>query len=311
MKIRFAVSPGSYARRSDGSGPDRFAAELRHLETLGFDTIWLSDIPLGAALDPIVGLSFAAAATAKLKLGANIVPIGRSPVTLAKSLAQVDHLSGGRLLLSFVVGLDQPGERAALGATGANRGTVLEQVTPLLRAWWAGEQVAQECGPYRFDGVASPATSFQQPLEVWFGGSGPAALARIGRLADGWLGSALSPPEAQHARERIEQAAAAAGRTIDPEHFGLSIPYAATEPDRETLVLLRSRRPDADPADLVPVGPERFRRLIARYVDAGLSKFVVRRVDPAANGAGAAQPGKRSAPADLAALADLLLPLQT
>ena len=309
MKIRFAVSPGSYGPRPDGSGLDRFAAEVRALEVHGFDTVWLSDIPLGAALDPIVGLSFAAAATSKLKLGANIVPIGRSPITLAKSLAQVDQLSGGRLLLSFVVGLDQPGERAALGSTGANRGALLAEITPLLRTWWAGEPVAHDSERFQFDDVASPGLSYQQPLEVWFGGSGPAALARTGRLADGWLGSALSPPEAHTARELIEKAAAEAGRTIDPEHFGLSIPYAATEPDQRTLDLLRSRRPDADVADLVPVGPENFRRLIARHVDAGLSKFVIRPVG--LSDRGATRTSDPAAYPDLGALADLLLPLQT
>src|ERR1700677_406355 len=120
MKIRFAVSPGQ-----DASSLDRFAEQVLDLETLGFDTVWLSDIPLGSTLDPVVGLSFAAAATSSLKLGANVVPIGRNPATLAKALAQIDQLSKGRLLLSFVVGLDQPGERQALGSVGANRGRLL------------------------------------------------------------------------------------------------------------------------------------------------------------------------------------------
>ena len=110
VRIRFAVSAGV----SDGD-IDHFAEDLSELETLGFDTVWLSDVPLGATIDPIVGLAYAAAMTSTLKLGANIVPIGRNPLTLAKSLAQIDRLSQGRLLLSFVVGLDQHGERKALG----------------------------------------------------------------------------------------------------------------------------------------------------------------------------------------------------
>jgi alkanesulfonate monooxygenase SsuD/methylene tetrahydromethanopterin reductase-like flavin-dependent oxidoreductase (luciferase family) len=172
----------------------------------------------------------------------------------------------------------------------------------MLRAWWAGESVTHgdEGARHQFQQVASPGRSYQQPLEVWFGGSGPAALARTGRLADGWLGSAMSPPEAQVARERIEQAAAEAGRTVDPEHFGLSIPYAAKEPDARTLEVLRTRRPDADLAELLPVGGDHLRRLVARHADAGLSKFVVRPVGLA---------GDRHAA--MGELADLLLPLQT
>lgn len=297
MKVRFAVSAGLGARDLDG-----FAADLAEIEAMGFDTVWLSDVPLGATIDPIVGLAYAAAVTSTLKLGANIVPIGRNPLTLAKSLAQIDRLSTGRLLLSLVVGLDQPGERQALGALGINRGRLLEEVTPLLRSWWAGESVDHTLDQmnYRFDDVASPARSYQQPLEVWFGGRGPAALARAGSIADGWLGSAVSSQEAREARQRIEEAATDAGRAIDPEHFGLSIPYAAREPDRRTLELMRSRRPDADLEDLLPVGPRQLRDLLAAHVDAGLSKFVVRPVD-----------GEGDRHRALSELADILLPLQS
>jgi probable F420-dependent oxidoreductase len=296
MKIRFAISTGIY-----GSDLQAFGDEVQKIEALGFDTVWLSDIPLGVTLDPIVGLSFAAAATTSLKLGANLVPLGRNPLTLAKSLAQIDQLSRGRLLLSFVVGLDQPGERQALGvAAGANRGRLIDEMMPLLRAWWAGETVTYDGEQHRFANVASPQPSRQQPLEVWFGGSGPIALARTGRLADGWLGSAMSPSESAAARERIEKAAAEAGRVIDPEHFGLSVPYAPVEPDPRSIELLRTRRPDADVSEMLPVGPDQLRALITRYVDAGLSKFVVRSVGT--NG------GRDAA---LGELADILLPLQT
>jgi probable F420-dependent oxidoreductase len=295
MKIRFAVSAGI------SSDLDRFAADMTEIESLGFDTAWLSDVPLGGTVDPIVGLAFAATATSTLKLGANVVPIGRNPLILAKSLAQIDCLSEGRLLLSFVVGLDQPGERQALGAVGANRGRIVEELIPLLRTWWAGGKVdtGEVQGGFQFDGVPSPARSFQQPLEVWLGGSGPEALARAGRVADGWLGSALSPKEAQAARQSIEESATRSGRVIDPEHFGMSIPYAAQEPGPRVVELLTRRRPDADVDDLLPVGPKRLRDLLAAHVDAGLSKFVVRPVDDAHR--------HRS----LSDLADILLPLQT
>ena len=297
MKVRFAVSAGVGPRDLDG-----FASDVMEIERLGFDTVWLSDVPLGATIDPIVGLAHAASVTTTLKLGANIVPIGRNPLTLAKSLAQIDRLSQGRLLLSFVVGLDQPGERQALGAVGANRGKVLEELTPLFRRWWAGEPVSHEDdqGRYRFDDVPSPSPSYQQPLEVWFGGSGPAALARVGSLADGWLGSAMSPTEARTARERIEEAALQSDRAVDPEHFGLSIPYAETEPDRRTVELLRRRRPDSDLEHLLPVGRQQLTDLLAAHVDAGLSKFVVRPADASSDRHRA-----------LSELADLLLPLQT
>ena len=88
MKVRFAVAPGGLA--FDGQ---RFVELVEQLEALGFDTLWLSDIPMGPSIDPIVGLGYAAAASKRLKLGANVVPFGRNPMILAKTLAQLDQLS--------------------------------------------------------------------------------------------------------------------------------------------------------------------------------------------------------------------------
>ena len=85
------------------------------LEAAGFDGLWLSDLPVAPVLDPLLGLALAAGRPSRLHLGANIVPLGRNPFLLAKQLAQIDQISRGRLLLSFVTGLGQPGERQALG----------------------------------------------------------------------------------------------------------------------------------------------------------------------------------------------------
>jgi probable F420-dependent oxidoreductase len=269
MKVRIAVAPGVQPLER-GS----LAALVDGLEALGFDTVWLSDVPLADVIDPLVGLAFAAGRTVRLKLGANLVPLGRNPVLLAKALAQLDRLSEGRLLLSLVPGLDQPGERQVLGVR--DRGAYLDEVIPLLRAWWAGEVVDHHSERFDLPEVAVRPLPVQQPLELWLGGSGPKALDRVGRLGDGWLGASLDPAAAGAARRRIDEAAAAHGRTIDPEHHGLSVPYARSEPGVGTVEALRSRNPDAALADLLPVGAEALRRLLSRLVDEGLSKFVVR-----------------------------------
>ena len=278
MKVRFAVSPG-VDMWEQAVLPDFVEA----LETLGFDTIWLSDIPMGAQVDPLVGLTFAAARTRRLKLGANLVPLGRNPMLLAKDLAQLDRLSNGRLLLSLVPGLDQPGERETLGIGRANRGRYLDEVIPLLRQWWSGATVDYRSERFHFPGIAVRPRPVQDPLEVWLGGVGPAALDRAGRLSDGWLGAALTPTEAGGAVRRINDVAAAAGRSIDAEHFGLSIPYCRTEPDEHTVAALRARRNDAETfelGDIMPVGAAQLVDLVKRLIDEGLSKFVVRPVAP-------------------------------
>ena len=164
---------------------------------------------------------------------------------------------------------------------GVDRGAYLDEVVPLLRRFWSGEVVEHRSERFNFDGIALRPGPVQDPIEIWLGGMGPKALLRAGRLADGWLGAALTPAEAGAARRRIEAAAGEAGRQIDPEHFGLSIAYAREEPLPAALAQLAQRRPGIDPADLLPVGRDAVRTLLGRLVDEGLSKFVLRPSSPA------------------------------
>ena len=271
MKIRFAVAPGGFTFEAP-----RFVELVEQLEALGFDTLWLSDIPMGPSIDPVVGLAYAAAASKRLKLGANVVPFGRNPMILAKTLAQLDQLSGGRILLSLVPGIDQPNERLALGIGPRNRWKLIEELIPLLRAWWSGQPVTHSLEGFVFDGVRVEPQPAQQPLEIWLGGNGPQALDRIGRLADGWLGAAVTPTEAGEACRTIQRVADAAGRTVPADHFGMSLGYGHTEPDGQMYSALRKRRPDVDPRELMPVGAAELRDLVRRHVDNGVTKFVVR-----------------------------------
>lgn len=263
MKVRFAVSLGAGA-----PDPEQLAGSLSEGEGLGFDTVWFSDVPLMASADPMLAVAVAAAATSRVKVGANFVPFGHAPYVFARQLAQLDRLTSGRLLVTLVPGLDQPGERQALGIGNTNRGRLLDELIPQLRELWAGGGE-----------IPLAVRPVQDPLEIWLGGSGPQAIRRAGRLADGWLGSLVSPDRAKAVREEIVLAADEAGRVIDPEHFGLSIAYAREAGDLDHAVRLRSRsRPEVDLGEVVPVGRDALRDLVGRFVDAGLSKFVVRRV---------------------------------
>jgi probable F420-dependent oxidoreductase len=278
VKLRIAVAPAP--------GPfdaGSFAAVLDALEEGGVDTLWLSDVPLSPSIDPGIGLAFAAARTTRLKLGANIVPIGRNPMLLARELAQLDQLSDGRLLLSIVPGIGRPAERQALGIGRSNRGDYLDEVIPLLRRWWSGEAVDHRSERFSFDAIVVRPRPVQDPLELWLGGMGPVALARAGRLGDGWLGAALTPTEAGVARRAIEQAAAQASRVVDPEHFGMSVPYARADPGEAAFAALLERRPQIDPASILPVGATALGALIRSYAAEGISKFVLRSVVPVAD----------------------------
>lgn len=86
MKIRFAVGP------SAGSpAGDELVAYARAVQAHGFDGIWLSDLPAAAVIDPLLGLALVAGHPHRLRLGANVVPLGRNPFLLAQQLAQLDR----------------------------------------------------------------------------------------------------------------------------------------------------------------------------------------------------------------------------
>jgi probable F420-dependent oxidoreductase len=301
VKVRIAVTPPTSV-----FADDQFTGYLQRCEQLGFDTIWLSDIPLGPLGDPLLSLTYAAACTTKLKLGMNVVPLGRNPLWLAKQLAQLDRLSKGRLLISLVPGLGSAEERGALGYASGDaaldhRGNAIDDTIGLMRSWWAGESVTASFGAYRYDGISLSPLPEQSPLEVWLGGIGPQALDRVARLSDGWLTANATPAEAAAGRQTIEARAAVAGRVIDADHFGISIPYARMEPDAATMVLLKKRRTDGDLSEIVPVGSTGLVDLLRAHIDSGLTKFVVRSM---------------SGPAtdwrdDLSWLADTVLSLQT
>lgn len=273
MKVRIAVTPSAAALRED-----QFDAYLVACESLGFDTIWLSDVPLGPMGDPLVSLAYAAARTTRLKLGMNVVPLGRNPLWLAKQLAQLDRLSGGRLLLQFVPGLGQPIERAALGYATSDRGKDIDRILGLVRAWWNGDTVSTTFGPWQFDDVQVSPRPLQSPLEVWLGGIGPVALDRVARLADGWLTAAATPTEAAAGRVTIERRAAEVGRAIDADHFGISLPYARSQPADALVASLARRRADGDISQILPIGPRSLADLLRAHIDGGLTKFVLRSV---------------------------------
>jgi probable F420-dependent oxidoreductase len=268
MKIRFAVAPDL-----GPCGGTDLIAFAEAVEARGFDGVWLSDLPVGPGVDPLLGLALIAGRTRALRLGANVVPVGRNPFLLAKALAQLDQLSGGRLLLSFVPGLGLPAEREALGWKGASRGAALEDVLAVVRSWWSGEGQGGDPPEAALAALVRPV---QDPLEVWLGGRGPKALERIGRVADGWLGALVTPAEARAARISIQASAERAGHWFDPEHFGLSIAYARETPPPAVLGGLRARREDVDPLAFMAIGVGGLRALLQGHLDAGLSKFVLR-----------------------------------
>ena len=113
MKVRIGYGLGTQGMQDEG---ERFGAFVDALERLRFDSLWLSERITGDAPDPIVGCAFAAGRTTKLKFGFSVLVLpGRNPVVLAKELATLDRLSGGRLLPAFGLGVADPAEQQGFG----------------------------------------------------------------------------------------------------------------------------------------------------------------------------------------------------
>src|SRR5262249_35352599 len=245
------------------------------------DWVGLWEVLTGPVLDPVVGLAWAAASNPRLKVGTTMLLPGRHVIRLAKQLASLDALSKGRLLVTLVPGLTYAPERDAVGLEPKGRGAFIDEALPLLRRLWAGQTATHDgpAGPFRE--VRLSRLPVQQPLEVWLGGTVPAALERCGRLSDGWLPSLCTPEEAAAGRTAIEAAAARAGRSISSEHFGMSIGYARASIDPDTARTMAARRPRS--LELTPVGFPALRALIERFIAVGFSKFVLRPVIPPAS----------------------------
>ena len=283
MKVRIGVAVGGRA----SLGVDALGPVVDELDVLGFDSIWFPETFLTGSIDPLVGLAYTAARVRRLKLGTHLVAPGRNPYALAKALAQLDRLSDGRLLLTFVAGLNDPAERAVQGLPDGDRTTWFDEHLPSVRRWWSGGDV---------EGVRLDSRPRQDPLEVWLGGRAPSALARVGRLADGWLPGGITLDAAIAGRAAVERAATDAGRAISPEHFGINLTY-----------VLEGAAPPASPRQVVGdtrdvVAPDRgaLRALAGRWLDAGFSKLVVRPATAPADWTG-----------ELRRLADAVLDMQT
>ncbi len=298
MKVRIGVSLAG----NDGTGGAGFGASVDELEERGIDSLWLSELVFSPLVDPFIGMAYALSRTRSLKVGTGVAVLpGRSPILVAKQLASLARLAPKRVLPVFGLSPARPAERAAFPVPNGQRGAVFDESLEVVRRLLRESSVTFHGEFFDFE-EASVGEPPQPPLDIWLGGSAPAGLRRIGRYGDGWLASFITPEEAAAGVQAIKAAAAEAGREIDPDHYGISVPVAFGELPPQLVAAIRLRRSDVPLSSLVPQGWDEARALIGRYLEAGLSKFVVR----------ASGPRGLSEPADfLSGFVKELLPMQT
>ena len=241
--LRFGVAiPQRFPGEIDvGLLPPFFAA----IEELGYDSCWVVEQAINAQNDlaPIPLLSYAAALTSRARLGSSVlISVLRNPINLAKSLATLDRLSNGRLIVGVGMGNATGAPFSeAFGAPAKGKAARFEEGLLLMRRLWTGERVSFDGRFWRLDDSFISPTPVQQPLPLWFGGHAPAALDRAARLGDGWMGAGATSTaqlseELAALRERLD----AHGR--DPGSFTTSKRvFVGVEDDRETA--LRRMRP--------------------------------------------------------------------
>jgi probable F420-dependent oxidoreductase len=265
----------------------RFA---RRAEELGFDGLWTMDAAIGGrtghnpAIDGLYALGHVSPVTESVRLGMAVIVLPRrNPLMLARELASLDRLSGGRLTVGVGLGPGRPEEAAPLGFAADRPVRRLTEGVAVMRAAWTQPLATFDGELYRFADVPVEPKPVQRPHPpLWFGARVESALRRAARLGDGWIGagSTSSDDFVAHAR-LMREALESAGR--DPASFPMAKRvYVAIDDSeargRESLARVLDpmyRDPGLTERVAVCGPPERVREELARLGDAGARELLL------------------------------------
>jgi probable F420-dependent oxidoreductase len=212
----------------------RILEVARRAEERGLDSVWVTDhviVPTQTnviyredMLDPLAVLPWLAGVTHRIALGTSVVILPyRSPIPVAKLLASVDVLSGGRLIVGAAIGWLE-GEFDALGVPFKERVSRSEEALELLRTLWTHEHPEIETKRHRLHDVTVSPMPLQKPRPpLYVGGNSEGALRRVARLGDGWHATATSVEAFGQGAETVRRFWKDAGREGEPA-LSLRIP---------------------------------------------------------------------------------------
>jgi probable F420-dependent oxidoreductase len=190
-------------------------------EELGYESLWVGEHvvvpsprvppspmePTAPILDPLVSLAFLAAATGRIRLATGIIILPqRNPLVLAKQVASLDVLSGGRLLLGLGVGYLEP-EFRAIGVPLADRGARSDEYLEAMQHLWSDDAPAFDGRYVSFSGVDAHPRPTPGGPPIIIGGHTPAAYRRAVARGHGWYGWARSPEQTEESLAGLAQAA--------------------------------------------------------------------------------------------------------
>ncbi len=225
--------PQSFADPSTDAGVIR--RFLPRAEALGYEGLWVQEQIIGDApiLEPVTLLTYAAALTSKPHLGTSVLlTVIRNPVQLAKSLASLDQLSRGRLIVGVGIGGAHVPE-SVFGVSSERRGRRFVEGLQVMKELWTQPRATMNGEFWRFENVAMEPKPAQKPHPpLWFGARDAVALKRAARLGNGWMGAGSSSSadfvlQAEQLRRFLEEA------KRDPDEFTISKRvYIAIDDDR-------------------------------------------------------------------------------
>lgn len=215
MDIGVLLPTGSAQWGGDGD-PRELVGFGREAERLGFSSLFVNDSLISPRIEPLTMLAALAPASDTVTLGTGaLLPFLRRPIQVAQSLASVDLLSGGRLVVT--VGAGYPGRFGRPFYTLSEvpwegRFTRLDETVALWRALWDGAR-SFHGEILRFADIPPATKPFRAGgPPIWLGGATPSALTRTGRMYDGWLPYPPDPADYASGLRNIREAAADAGR---------------------------------------------------------------------------------------------------
>jgi probable F420-dependent oxidoreductase len=257
-------------------------------ESGGVDSIWQTDriISPEPMLEAVTTMAALAGRTRRMKFGFNVLSLAlRDPILVAKQCATVDVLSQGRLLPAFGIGSPLGPEWAALNIDTKTRGKRTDEALEIIHRLWREAKVDFE-GPYhKLTAAAITPRPVQPDLPMWIGGSSEAAIRRTAKYGTGWQAGIEDAAKVAPVVAAIRTAVAAAGRHIDEDHYGAAFPFRFGTPDdpgMNAAMEAYRKRTDREPRNYFAIGDATtIVNRIAEYVDAGISKLILR---PAARG---------------------------
>jgi len=287
MSIAIGYMPGAFGQ--GGDNPHFLRQLVEAGDRYGYDSIWLSDriVSNRFSLEPMIALSMVAAYSERMKFGTSVLALPlRNPVVLAKQIATLDFLSGGRFFPAVGLGQEEPEEYEACGVSKEDRGQRTDEAIRLMRRLWQEEDVTHEGKFFACHRVSITPKPIQKPsTPVWIGGRTHAAAQRVGRVGDGWLVSSATPQEVREGRDIVFATAEKYEREIEYDHIGVLLGYylasSAEKAGARAQQFVTRQRPDVPFTAFSAIGtPEDIAAMVQQYIEAGAYKFVVRPLCP-------------------------------